>query len=45
MYTPGTIANLQTDRAPNKINKNGAVTKIRILLELGILKAIYRRLE
>ena len=45
MYTPSTIANLQTDRAPNKINKNGAVTKMKILLKLGILKGIYRRLE
>ena len=25
MYSPGTIANSQTERVPNKINKNGAV--------------------
>ena len=37
MYTPGTIVNLQTDRAPTKINKNGAVAKVRILVKLGIL--------
>ena len=24
MYTPGTIANLQTERTPLKINRNGA---------------------
>ena len=36
MYTPGTIANSQIDRAPSKINKNGAV-KARVLVELGIL--------
>ena len=35
--TPGTIANLQTDRALTKINKNGAVVRLRILVELGIL--------
>ena len=28
MYTPGTIANSQTDRVPIKINKNGAVAKV-----------------
>ena len=27
MYTPGTIANSQTERAPTKKNKNGAVSK------------------
>ena len=27
MYTPGTIANSQTQRVPNKINKNGIVAK------------------
>ena len=30
MYTPGTIADSQTERAPTKINKNGAVAKVRI---------------
>ena len=34
MYTPGTIANRQTDRTPIRINKNGAVVKVRILVEL-----------
>ena len=28
MYTPGTIANSQTERVPTKINKNGAVVKV-----------------
>ena len=28
MYTPGTIANSQTQRVPTKINKNGAVAKV-----------------
>ena len=37
IYTPGTIGNSQTDRAPTEINKNGAVVKVRILVELGIL--------
>ena len=37
MYTPGTIANLQTDWAPTKKNKNGAVVKVRILVKIGIL--------
>ena len=37
MYTPGTIANSQIDSAPSKINKNGAVAKTRVLVELGIL--------
>ena len=44
MYTPGTIANLQTDRIPTKINKNGAVAKVRILVDnirnLKILRVI-----
>ena len=31
MYTPGTIANSQ--RMPTKINKNGAIDKVRILVE------------
>ena len=37
IYTLGTIANLQTDRALTKINKNGAVVRLRIIVELGIL--------
>ena len=37
IYTPGTIANSQADRAPTEINKNGAAVKVRILVELGIL--------
>ena len=40
MYTPSTIANSETDRMPTKINKNGAVAKVRILVELGILYGI-----
>ena len=28
MYTPGTIANSQTQRVPTKINKNGAVANV-----------------
>ena len=36
MYTPGTIENWKTDRASIKINKNGAVVKVRILVELGM---------
>ena len=28
MYTPGTIANSQTQRVPTKINKNDAVAKV-----------------
>ena len=28
MYTPGTIANSQTQRVPTKINRNGAVAKV-----------------
>ena len=38
IYTLGTIANPQTDRAPTEINKNGAVVKSRISVELGILQ-------
>ena len=34
MYTPGTIANSQTDRTPNKSNNNGVVAKVRVLVEL-----------
>ena len=34
MYTPGTIGNSKTDRASTEINKNGAVVKVRILVEL-----------
>ena len=37
MYTPGTIANSQTDRTPAKMNKNGDAAKVTILVELGIL--------
>ena len=37
VYTPGTIANWQSDRAATEINKNEAVVKVRILVELGIL--------
>ena len=37
IYIPGIIANSQTDRAPTKINKNVAIVKVRILVELGIL--------
>ena len=37
IYTLGTMANSQTDRTPTEIDKNGAVTKVEILLELGIL--------
>ena len=37
IYTSGTIANSQTDRAPTEITKNGAVVKVRISVELGIL--------
>ena len=40
MYTSGTKANSQTHRVPSKINKNGAVSKVGILVELGILKDI-----
>ena len=36
IYTPGTIANSQSDRAPTRISKNGAVVKVRILVKLGI---------
>ena len=31
MYTPGIMANSQ--RKPTKINKNGAIAKVRILVE------------
>ena len=37
IYTLGTMANSQTGRAPIEIDKNGAVVKVRILLELEIL--------
>ena len=37
IYTSGTLANSQTDRAPTKINKNVAIVKVRILVELRIL--------
>ena len=36
MYTPG-IANSQTNMAPIKTDKTGAIIKARILVELGIL--------
>ena len=36
-YTPGTTTNSQTDRTPTKINKKGAVVKVRIFVELGIV--------
>ena len=42
IYTPGTTANLQTDRVLTKINKNGTAVRLRILVELGILTDIYR---
>ena len=35
IYTLGPMENSQTDRAPTKIDKNGA--KVKVLLELGIL--------
>ena len=35
--TPSTTVNSQTDWVLTKINKNGAVAKVRILVELGIL--------
>ena len=35
MYTSGTIANSQ--RTPTKINKNGVIAKVRILVEQVIL--------
>ena len=35
--SPGTIANSQTDRAPTEIKRNGAVVKVRTLVELEIL--------
>ena len=34
MYTAGTIGNSKTDRASTERNKNGAVVKVRILVEL-----------
>ena len=37
IYTSGTLANSQTDRAPTKINKNVAIVKVRILVEIRIL--------
>ena len=37
IYTTGIIANLQADRALTKINKNDAVVRLTILVELGIL--------
>ena len=35
MYTLGTIVNSQ--RTPTKINKNGAIAKVRIFVEQAIL--------
>ena len=35
MYTPGTIANPY--RTPMKLNKNGAIAKVRILVEQVVL--------
>ena len=35
MYTSGTITNSQ--RTPTKINKNGAIVKVRVLVEQAIL--------
>ena len=35
IYAPGTIANSQ--RTPTKINKNGAIVKVRVLVEQVIL--------
>ena len=37
IYTLGTMEDSQTDRAPTKIDKNGAAAKVKVLLELGIL--------
>ena len=44
IYTPDTIANWQKNRALAKINKTGAVVRLRILVELWILQHIYRHL-
>ena len=38
MYTRGTVANSQ--QTPTKVNKNGAIAKVRILLEQLILEDI-----
>ena len=43
MYTPGTIPNSQ--RKPGKINKNGAMTELRISVEQVILKNFIRDLK
>ena len=37
IYTPDTITNSQTDRALTEINNSGAVFKVRVLVELGML--------
>ena len=37
MYSPDIIENSQTDRTLTKINKNGDVAKVRILVKLEIL--------
>ena len=39
MYTSGTIANSQM--TPTKINKNGAIAKVRVLAEQVILAINY----
>ena len=36
MCTPGARGNSNTDSASTKANKNGAVVKVRILVELGM---------
>ena len=43
MYTSGTIANSQ--RMPTKINNNGAIAKVRTLMEKVMLCGIERHLE
>ena len=35
--TPDTVTNSQTDRVPTEINNSGAVFKVRVLVELGML--------
>ena len=37
LYTPGIIANSQTDRTATKINRNAAVATVRILVKLEII--------
>ena len=43
MYTPDTTANSQ--KMPTKINKNGAIAKVRILVEQVILEIMKIHLE